>query len=64
MNLNVEIQTGGGDREDLPSERRPAVPVAFERFSFRTWGVSTPCAGEPRFRYRHRVGAESVPGTL
>jgi len=47
---NVRIQSGVGTRTGLPSERRPAVPVASERFSFRTWGVSTACAGQSRFR--------------
>src|SRR6476661_8922872 len=42
---DVPVQAGGGNREGLPSERRPAVPVASERFSFRTWDVSTAFAG-------------------
>jgi len=35
----VPVQGGGGDRNGLPFERRPAVPVASARFSFRTWSV-------------------------
>src|SRR6478609_7617771 len=33
----------------LPPRRRPAVPVACETISFRTWDVSTPC-GRPANR--------------